>query len=283
MANKFSPSDAAVSIFTFAKLNPKFTIQFCIQVAIIFTLMYWAFISFGGHEFISKMAELGRSRKVMTEDEAMELMKILNWSGLVPALIVLSVLSNIILTSALRKSVRNQEGRYFGLDFGKDEVQFLVAALIYGFASGIIGGIFTVLGDVFKNLAGLLGIVKFVLQIFIAVRFGMFGILTIANQKSSLLASYKYTKPHFWELLGAFILSGVIAFIAFMIYFLIASIVVGALTSGISTGGDSVSIKTFILVFTSAIGIGFIQLMFVCVGAYAYHQIEAGEVKEQAQ
>lgn len=278
MANKFSPSDAAVSVFTFAKLNPKFTIQFCIQIAIVYTLLYWAFISFGGSEFISKMISMARAKSVMSDEEAMELFKLLNWSALAPALIIICIFSNIILTSALRKSVRNQDGRYFGLDFGKDEIQFLIAALIYGFASGIISGIFEAFSGAFKGLAPLLGLVKFILQIYINVRFGMFGILTIANQKSSLLATYKYTKPHFWNLLGAFILSAAIAFIAYIIYFLIASLIVGALTSGLNAGSAQ-SIKSFINVFVASLGIGFVQLTFVCVGAYAYHQIEAGENK----
>lgn len=284
MANKFSPSDAAVSIFTFAKLNPQFTFKFMGFTALLSVLLLAILAYSGLSEFNMVAAKIDPNN----EDIAplLEAMKLINWPVLTILFLGAALIGAIINAMALKKLVRNQELSGLGFEFGKDEMNIFLGSLLFGllifvtiFATTFIFAIFALL---LKPLAFLAPIFVILIMVFIMGRFGMWGVLTIANKKISLKESFDFTKEQFWSFVGAFMLCGTLV----IIFSLFVQAILGVVFSNIMPAGtffkapkskeELLAIGTIIYQLSTAFVSSFGSLAILCVGAYAYHQIEAG-------
>ncbi len=258
----------------------------------ILTLLTLAVFSMGGYfEALSQYTALTTGGKVPSDAKIFALLGKVNWPILVIGFIVSSLLSIMVSTACLRKEVRHEEIGKYGLSWGNDEKQLLIAILqlfglfILGYiAIIIVMTIFAVLKLSLLNVIPLVGLVLFIF--FFIGRYGIYGVLTIANKKASAMASYNYTKEQFWSFLGAFVLNGIIVMIISMLLSTILGAIFAPLMSD-AIGRMPSSMAGFFSIgsllyfgLTGAIG-GALHIAMVCTGAYAYHKIN--EKTEAAQ
>ncbi|MBN8647932.1 MAG: hypothetical protein J0L55_08260 [Caulobacterales bacterium] len=291
MANKFSPSDAAVSIFTFAKLNPKFTIKF-MAISAILSLIFTIMLSFTGiMEFSAAVEKLNPNSTDL--EPFYNALKLINTPVTFGFFITAILVSGILSAMALRKLVRNQETGFYGLSFGNDEKNIIFGNLIIALIIfGVIFAISFVISFVavfFPPIAFLFPVFAILGVIFLIGRLGIWAVISIANHTIGIKETYKYTKEQFWSFVGAYILCVTLfiiasIFVKALLSFLFSAIMpAGTFYKAPANGNEILTIGTLLFQFIFSFLSSFGSLALLCVGAYAYHQIEAGEVKEQVQ
>lgn len=291
MANKFSPSDAAISVFSFAKSNKEFTLKYMGIMAVMALVSMASFISTGYLEFANKMMEFQKSGATPSESDAFAAISLIKAPQLILFIIIATAFSIAILTMALRKTVRNEEIGFYGLSWGKDENAICIAMLklfgivflgsfVIGFASGLLG-----IAGISSPIIMLTGIALF--MIFILGRYGFYGVYTIVKGKSALKETTEATKDQFWSVVGAFLLCWAIMSIGALVLQSLFGLILRPLMGDVGANGLPKSLSGFfsiggILYFLviGAIG-GFANLAYVCVGAFAYHKMnEATQIEE---
>lgn len=283
MSAKFSPSDAAVSIFGFIKANPKFSYQYMAISAIVGLLSTIAFGASGLFEFMARFTEISQSGNQPSTSEMMAAFNMLKHPQLAIVAIISTVITVAMLGMALRKTVLNKEIGFYGLTWGKDENQLGIAILqLTGilFAAYILAIIIGTLVALASPFLALIALVAFVLfMVFMLGRFGMYGVYTIINQKASLRQCASETKEQFWSFVGAFFLCWAICSIALMVLQALTGLALKPLmgdvgTNGIPTDFSGIFNIGAVLYFTlNGAFAGVVQLAVVCVGAFAYHKM----------
>jgi hypothetical protein len=288
--NTFSPSEAALSVFELAKRQPQFVLRFCIIYALVAMLGFGLMSALGVGEAVKAYLA------IVTTDQQPDPEKLLEalspaFPGLV-ALMIFGFPTGAITTAmALRKAVRDEDRGFFGLQFGGDEIRLLIATLIM---SGILFGVSfgtIMVGSVisFGNMAvGFLTVIAATIAMaIVGTRLGLFGVFAIAENSIGLTASWTQTRGYVMRFIGAFLLWGVVSFIISLVIGLIASIGAGALGAEIRSSVPE-SLSLFLtpgwLFYTllSGLASGLTTLGFVCIGAYAWHQMR-GDLPPPAQ
>lgn len=291
MAAKFSPSDAAVSVFSFAKQNPQFTMKYMLYVA-VFSLLIGIVMSFSGiYEFNNHVQGINPSSGDM--GPLLDGFKLLNWPIIILSLAINIFIGTIISAFGLRKTILNQEPVGLGLGFGKDEQNLLQASLILGvigflgmFAISFVGAL---LAEALPALAILVPVLMVLGAVFLFGRYGQFGIYAILNKTTGIKESFAATKNQFWSYVGAYFL----CFIIFIIIILFVVMLLNPLFKAVFgdnyfpnpiNRSEALAFGTLLHQFISAFVGGFVNLAFICVGAFAYHQMnDDQEITEETK
>jgi hypothetical protein len=281
MTKTFSPSEAALSVLELAKRQPQFVLRFCIIYALVMMASF-AFLAGSGifSAYKSYFALLGTG-VMPAPDKVAALLDPIRTNYAI--WYCLNLVSGIFLsTMALRKAVRNEDSGAFGLQVGGDEVRLLVASLLFGL---VLAGANLVLNALGVVLAGKNGAAFAVMVLFsvvalaiIGLQLGQFGVLTIANKRISVVESYAHTKGSLLRFLGAHVLWAVIALIGIILVTSFARIG-GDFLGGQIARGLPDTLTAFLtpgwlfVALISGLAFGLAKLGFICVGAYAWHQM----------
>ncbi len=289
MLNKFSPSEASVSVFEFTKLHPKFVLRYSLIYGVFQVVSVLLLAATGYFGIIRKMAAMGSATP--SEQDILSVFSSLNWVVVAITFIVSIAFGTMVMAMALRKTVNNQEIGFYGLTWGKDEnnllfAMFIVAIIYIGsfFAAGLLGGILAAAGIAVEYATPVVMAIVTVAMIWFVVAVSQYGVISIANGRFKLKEVMSETKPQFWSYMGAYVL----AFILAMIASLIIQGSLGAIF-GMSTFNPENAKNLFPESFVAALRpnyilyyfcmgtfSGFINLAFVCVGSYAYHKKREG-------
>ena len=283
MQAKFSPSDAAVSIFGFIKANPRFTYRYMAISAVVGLLSAFALAAAGLFEFLERLTEISKGSSPPSSSEIMAALNMIKLPQLAIFTVISTIVTIAILGMALRKTVLNKEIGFYGLNWGKDENQLGIAMLQLAaiwFAAYFLVLLLGTLAAMVSVFLAVLFLVAFVLfMVFLLGRFGMFGVYTIVNQKASLAQTARETKEQFWSFVGAFILAWVICYIALMVVQALTGLALRPLMGDVGASGYPTNFKGMlsigaILYFAlNGAFAGVFQLALVCVGAFAYHKM----------
>jgi hypothetical protein len=281
MTKTFSPSEAALSVFQLAKRQPQFVLKFCIIYGVV-TMVNHAFAGASGvGEAMKNYMALLESPASVTPERITQVLK--------PAaigfdlLFFMSFISGVFLTAmGLRKAVRDEDSGLYGLQFGGDEIRLLLAMLLFAMALFCVSFVaISVIGLMTTGnmaLAMLGGFLVLMITAAAGIRLSQFGVLTIAQRRIVLVPALTETKGHFGRFLGAFVLWGVIALLTIMIASIIASFgasILGARIIGIYPTSLAMFMTPSWMFYSLAMGLagGFISLGTLCVGSYAWHQM----------
>jgi len=167
-------------------------------------------------------------------------------------------------SAVLRRYVR-EEG--FNIGWGADEwrmlavgliwmVAFIVAYLAFVLATVVL---IAPLGAVSDGGVALLGLWMFVVVfallfvwLFFAVKLSPAGAMTIRDQKVTFFGAWGASKGRFWPMLGAFIVLGLILYVAIIVLYMIGAFTVfGALMSGVDLNSGEADPDQVMAAFTS--------------------------------
>jgi hypothetical protein len=115
-------------------------------------------------------------------------------------------------------------------------------------------------------------------MVVIALRLCLYGVNAISERNLGLTASWAQTRGHATRFLGAFLLWGVVSAIISLVAGLIATTGGGAMGAQIS-GSTPETLALFLTPgwlfysLVSGLASGFSALGFICIGAYAWHQM----------
>lgn len=277
----FSPSEAALSVFELSKRQPQFVLKFCIIYALFAMVGIAIMAATGVGVALKDYLEVARGGGQPDPEEVLGAL-----SPAFPgfaAFFLFNLPASVITTAmALRKAVHDREDGTFGLQFGGDEIRLLIATILVTLILFSTGFGVTVLGSLLGmgNIAvGLLAsLVALIATGVIGTRLSLFGVITIDQARVSIVDSWAYTKGHVMRFMGAFLLWALISIILSLILSTIGSLVAGAMGAQVA---NSVP-ETLALFFTpgwlfytlvSGLVSGFGVLGFVCIGAYAWHQM----------
>jgi hypothetical protein len=303
MPSPFSPSDAALAIFPFTKRDQNYVLRFAAISAVV------VFVTTAIGALTGVNADLNRIVEAQAtiqgnNDAAIALFSSLNWPGILFLSLVQIVFGTVLLGSALRKTVFSQETKFWGLALGPDEIRLALAQLtalgvfILAYALIVIGVLLLVtiasvvtsvlpsggLGGAISGLLGVLVVVAAVCVILaVLVRLSLFGVVTHAEQKISVRSWIAQTQGAFWELMGAFLLWGLIAIVLSLVgsavFGLIAGFMGGSATVQPTSLGALFQPGTLVSLVLKGALTGFVTLGSVCVGAFAWHQMQANATK----
>jgi hypothetical protein len=281
MQRTFSPSEAAMSIFVLAKRQPQFVLRFCIIYAAV-TMVTFALIGALGvgkafQDYLGLIADGSKPQ----QDEILAIITPIT-SGLTILLIFGAITGAIVSAMGLRKVVLDSDEGSFGLKLGGDEGRLIIGfVIIWAILMGINIAI-SILGAVitFGNM-GLMGLTvaaSLLAMSYVGLRLSQFGVLTIADKKLGITASWRETRGQASRLLGAYLLWMIVALVITGIVQALGSI--GASLLGAKVGGSMpASLAEFTsvgwLFYTLVYGLssGFANLGTICIGAYAWHQM----------
>lgn len=280
--SSFSPTDAAFSVFPLLKRYPRFA-GLVIAVSVPIGVLSSVLRSMGlGEAYAAYAARVARDPNLQPEDMAA-------FGALVNVPMTLLMVLFVLVSSAmlsglmLRKTVLNQDPVGVGLQFGSLEIRliqanvalflicFLASMLVFmvaGFLSAVAG----------EGEAGVLFAVTVIpvaltmLAVLAIGRLGLFGVAAAATGTVGLKAAWDVSRGSFWLIVGALLLWCVAAIVMYLVFQSVVTLVLGV-------GGDGTALTQsplglVVSALMSAFG-GFIQLGTVCVGAFAWHQMQA--------
>lgn len=160
---------------------------------------------------------------------------------MLPFYLVLIVITLVQIAASLRTLLRPGEDSFAGMRLGLDEMRLLGLFLLLGVALfilmligsilfGAIGGLLAmvVVGSADSSAGPLVFLLVFLPMlaffggmIFLMVRLSLVSALTILRRKIIIGESWKLTRGHFWRLLGAYFVLGLMLFILAMLVMLI--------------------------------------------------------------
>ena len=283
-----SAADAALSLFPLARSYPRFVLKFAAWSGVLAIVQSLAVQFSGLGAAMNAIAALDSSAGTSPQgytDKVVDLLAEVDLVTLLPVNLVLVVAGVVLSAMALRKTVRNEEVPGTGLTFGGDEIALLVANLVI--LSLMLGG-FAVMGVVFQGLimlspafAALLPVAVILALVLALGRLGLWGVVTIANGRSSIRETWAISRKGFWGLIGAYLLWGVIALVGFSIIGAVAQMLAAGLgvrtAAGVAASlGEAVQPGWLVYNFISGFAGGIVSLGFVCVGAFTWHGMGSG-------
>lgn len=285
---KSSSSDAAFAFVPFVRAYPDFVLKFAVLWGLSALVQALVMQPSGLGRVMNEIATLqsGETDPTRVADAFSSKIAEIDLALLIPGLLVSIVISTMLLGFALRKTVRNEETAGFGLGWGKDETALLLGNLILislGFAVSLLLGLVVGAGAVLFPPLALLAPVGLILLGILAVgRLGLWGVVTIANQRPSIRETWEISKNGFWTLVGSFVLWAVVAMIVSAILNSILAIVAGALGAATSAGlppdfGALFTPGWLIYLFASGFISGVVNLGLICVGAFTWHEMGKGK------
>ena len=234
----FSPTDAAFEGFRLVRRNPMVLLAWTLLYLVVGVATLLTMTSmFPALAELSAAAEAFRGTDPESLDDFMPILSAYGrmFSGM-GWVMVLSILTNVMLTTAVSRSVLADHARdVFGhIRLGMDEVRVFVVTLVLSILMGliafavvivaaIIGGIAVAAIDGWGwiiSLVLLLGSVAFV--IWLAVRWSLAIPITVAEKKMAFFDSFGVTKGRFWPMLGMMLLALVMAMLVGLLSMLVS-------------------------------------------------------------
>ncbi len=235
------------------------------------------------------MAAMGSAKP--SEQDVLNIFGSLNWWMVAVTFIISIAFGMMIMAMALRKTVKNQEIGFYGLTWGKDENNLLIAILVIAaiyvgsfFAAGLLGGIFAATGVVGNYATPIIMAIVTVAMIWFVIAVSQYGVISVANGRFKLKEVISETKPQFWSYMGAYVLAFILAMIASLIVQGSLGAIFGMSTFNPDNAKNlfpesfvaALSPKYILYYFCMGTFSGFINLALVCVGSYAYHKKREG-------
>jgi hypothetical protein len=224
---------------------------------------------------------MSEGRRNPTPDEIAKLFA--NSTGAFGIIAVYGIVTNLLVsTMALRKLIHDDESGWFGLKFGQDEVRMFVATLVYTgiiFATSLVGGIVGgIVATGLPKLAILPALMTLIAIFFVSMRLSQYGVAAIATRNSVIKASWQITKGQVMRLFGAYVLWVIVGFIGSLIVQGISGYLAGMMGSSVDNELPT-SLAVFLqvgwlfYVLMGGLAGGVAGLGLLCVGAYAWHQL----------
>jgi len=270
MARPFSFDNAA---FHFARTDgppgflPKYLAAYAIGIVIIAVLSFFLLQPlFAAYMQMFTMVAQGASESQIERMFGEALLGNFGRLGLgyLLMLLVYAAFWAMMESAVLRRYVR-EEG--FNIGWGADEwrmlavgliwmVAFIVAYLAFVLATVVL---IAPLGAVSDGGVALLGLWMFVVVfallfvwLFFAVKLSPAGAMTIRDQKVTFFGAWGASKGRFWPMLGAFIVLGLILYVAIIVLYMIGAFTVfGALMSGVDLNSGEADPDQVMAAFTS--------------------------------
>lgn len=234
----FSATDAGLVGFKLAREHPRVIPVWSVLALINMVLSMAILTSLAGPALV-EFQQMGSNAAAATPEDMMRL-----YGQLGPAyglmILVSMAFSGVMNAAAARMVLRPADRGLAYLKLGADELrQILLAVLIVlimvaallvaSFAIGVLVGVGSMLHPAVGALLAVLGVFAAIgLFIFLGVRLSLAAPITFATDRIGIAASFRETRGHFWNLVGAFLLAGVMAMIVSILGLAIVSGIVAA-------------------------------------------------------
>lgn len=280
MSKTFSPSEAAFSLFELTKRQPQFVMRYAMLSAGVMAINLLLVAATDAGEAMQRYLVLAQTETMPQMDEIQAIL-----GPAMPALIfsyvTSAILSAFLAGMALRKTLHDREEGFWGLQAGPIEVRYLIATvaliLIIMVTSALLVMISTLLAGVQGALGSLAALASIGALFWFGMRLSQFGVMGVVTGTLGLKESFEQTKGKFWRYMGAYALWLVVVIILGIIVQSLATIGASALGTRIGSGLPA-NLEEFATVgwafYTLFYGMvtGFLNLGFICIGAYAWHQ-----------
>lgn len=237
---KFSASNVAVSGFRIARQSPKAIAYWALSYLVLSLVTAVLMVTMGG-DAMNQMT--GMSMSNPNPAEMMALYGRLAPLYLLMLLVFLGYYS-IILPAIYRSVLRPRASAFGYLRLGADEARQFVVNLVLGLilffvylAGAVVMGIVIAAsamggaaGAVIGIIVGFLGLLSIFVSV--AVRLSLAGPQTLAEGKLRLFDSWRLTQGQFWPLLGAYVLSVLLAIVITLLGLVIVLAVAAVLGGG---------------------------------------------------
>lgn len=255
----FSPTEAALEGFRIAREKPRTMLVWAGANLVISVAVGLLLIALFG----PMLAELEAVAGGGSEDPAEALAMFQRLAPLYALMIPLGLMVIAVTSAAVYRVVlRPEDSRYGYLRLGKDELRlallmlvYMVLAIGFTFVVTLVAGLLAAgageLGGVGAMLGMLIGLGALAFMIFVGVRMSLAGPMTFAEQRLRVFESWTLTRGNFWRLLGAYVLSLILALIvallALIIYFAVAALTAGGDLGAVGKvfSPDTTSIATY--------------------------------------
>jgi hypothetical protein len=280
MSQTFSPSEAALSVFELTKRQPQFVMRFALISAAVMLFSLALIASTGVGEAMLRYVALTSDGNIPSMDKIRDVLSPA-MPGFGILMVVNLVVGSIVVALGLRKAVKDVEVGPWGLQLGVDEIRLITGSVlffailmgllfVFSFAAGLLAAINPALSAI-----GFLGLA--VASVVAFVRFGQFGVMSVVASTTGVRESWTQTQGRFWRYFGAYALWMVLTIIAGTLVQAIAT--VGAMALGTKIGSgipqsleELLSVGWFFYILVYGMVSGFLNLGFICIGAYAWHQ-----------
>ena len=280
--SSFSPTDAAFSVFPLVKRYPRF-VGLVLAVSVPIGIISSVLFTMGLGEAFADYSQRVARNPSLSADDISAIGALVN-TPIALLMLVFGVVANSVLAGLiLRKTVLNEDPVGIGIKFASLEVRLIQANLaLFGimFVASVL--VFSILG-LLAGLAGagtgaalfvaVLAPVCLILLSIVAVgRLGLFGVAAAATGTLGLKAAWNISRGSFWSIVGALLLWSIAATVMTMLFQALVSLTLGvsAETGGLATSPLGIVASGLLAAFG-----GFTQLGTICVGAYAWHQMQA--------
>ncbi|MBI1406113.1 MAG: hypothetical protein GC145_08315 [Caulobacter sp.] len=240
----FSATDAGLVGFKLARDHPRVIPVWAGLALVNMVLSMGIMLTLAGPALMELRA-LGTNSSAMDPQEATQL-----YSRLGPAyglmFLVSMLFSGVLNAAAARMVLRPADQGLAYLKLGVEELRqiwlaILVVLIMFAalfaasFAMAVVVGLGSLIHPAVGGLLGVLGVFAAIgLFVFLGVRLSLAAPITFATGKIGIAASFRETQGHFWNLVGAFLLAGVMAMIVSVLGM---AIVTGIIAAGFGLKG----------------------------------------------
>lgn len=280
MTQTFSPSEAALSVMELTKRQPQFVMRYALLSAAVMAISMFIMASTGAGEALQRYVALSQSQQMPTVKQIEAIL-----GPVAPALffflVANSILNAFLTGTALRKTIHDREVGFWGLQASSVETRFLLGSLAFTgviFASTfLLAMVVSLLAILHPAVGAVAALGAIPALVWISLRLSQFGIMGVVNNSLGLTESFRQTDNKFWRYFGAYALWFVLTIILGSVVQAIATLGASALGSKIgsglpASGADLFTAGWALYVLLYGMVTGFLNLGFVCIGAYAWHQ-----------
>jgi hypothetical protein len=294
----FSPTDAAFEGFRITREKPQALMIWAVTYLVVSLVMVTGLITYFG----PLLTELESLSAAAENDPAQAMALMQKMAPFYAVVLPVGLIVISVWTAAVYRIILRPEDKGFGyLKLGADELRLVLLTLIYVFlamafsfvvifAAGLLAAAAAVAGGA---VAGIMGVLIFLgvmaAFVFVGVRLSLAGPMTFAEQRLRVFGSWALTRGQFWRLLGAYVLSIVLALVVVLL-----GMVIYAATAAILVGGNLEAVGQVFQPDMTSVAAYFTpaMLIYVVFGAFlgavqnavvyapaavAYRQLNAGQ------
>lgn len=144
------------------------------------------------------------------------------------------MIQTIVAVGLYRMLLRPDAPGFLHLRIGRDEVRLLGIGVICAVALAALGGAAYLLGQALaSHVTGaplLVGVVALVLAVWLGLRFGLVGPMSVAEQRIDFARSWRLTRGKAWALFGMWLLNLFLVMMVWVAWWIFAFVAVGVLT-----------------------------------------------------
>ncbi|MBX3480708.1 MAG: hypothetical protein KF842_09915 [Caulobacter sp.] len=234
----FSATDAGLVGFKLAREYPRVVPVWAVLALLNMVLSVGIMTSLAGPALV-EFQQMGANASSANPEDVLRL-----YARLGPAyglmILVSMVFSGVMNAAAARMVLRPADQGLAFLKLGADELRqiwlailviliMFAALLVVSLAMGVLVGLGSAVHPAVGGLLAVLGVFAAIgLFIALAVRLSLAAPITFATGRIGIAASFRETRGHFWNLVGAFLLAGVMAMIVSILGLAIVSGVIAA-------------------------------------------------------